>query len=137
MDEAHSHTQPILVTGIHRSGTTWVGKMLAANHKVAYISEPLNLWHRPGVMRVPVGYWYPYICDDNEAEFLPALEETLNFDYHPWAELKSLRSIKDGLRMCRDWGTFLKGKVLHQRTLLKDPFAVFSLSWFVKKRGDG
>ncbi len=31
---------PILVTGTHRSGTTWVGKMLAAGPSTAYISEP-------------------------------------------------------------------------------------------------
>ena len=50
--------RPILVTGAHRSGTTWVGKMLAASREVAYISEPLNKWHRPGVMAIPVEYWY-------------------------------------------------------------------------------
>jgi hypothetical protein len=44
---------PILVTGAHRTGTTWVGKMLAASPQVAYISEPLNVWHRPGVLRAP------------------------------------------------------------------------------------
>lgn len=135
VDQDHQYSQAILVTGVHRSGTTWVGKMLAANRQVAFISEPLNLLHRPGVLRVPVEHWYPYICEDNEAEFLPALKETLNFHYHPWAELKSLRSTRDGLRMCRDWSIFLKGKILHQRPLLKDPFAIFSLGWFFEKLG--
>ena len=41
-------THPILVTGAHRSGTTWVGKMLAADADTGYISEPLNVLHRPG-----------------------------------------------------------------------------------------
>ena len=39
---------PILVTGAHRTGTTWVGKMLSANSQTAYMSEPLNVLHRPG-----------------------------------------------------------------------------------------
>jgi LPS sulfotransferase NodH len=56
---------PILVTGTHRSGTTWVGKMLAADACTAYISEPLNVLHRPGVFRPKVKYWYQYICEDN------------------------------------------------------------------------
>ena len=34
--------KPILVTGAHRSGTTWVGKMLALAPGVAYIHEPFN-----------------------------------------------------------------------------------------------
>ena len=118
--------RPLLVTGAHRSGTTWVGKMLAANGQFAYISEPLNVLHRPGVMRTPVKHWYTYICAENESHFLPALRETLAYRYHIWAELKSLRSRKDFLRMGRDLSIFMTGKLRSQRPLLKDPFSVFS-----------
>jgi hypothetical protein len=99
---------PILVTGAHRTGTTWVGKMLAANPRTAYISEPLNLLHRPGVLRPPVQYWYTYICPENEADYLPAFQDTLRFRYHPLAEIVSLRSLKDVGRMGRDSGIFLQ-----------------------------
>lgn len=58
MVEPKKSLSPILVTGAHRSGTTWVGKMLAANRRVAYISEPLNVFHRPGVFSAPVSHWY-------------------------------------------------------------------------------
>lgn len=33
---------PILVTGIHRSGSTFAGKMLTLNNEVGYIQEPFN-----------------------------------------------------------------------------------------------
>ena len=135
MDQLDAPRQPILVTGAHRSGTTWVGKMLAANERVAYVSEPLNVLHRPGVMRTPVDRWYSYICADNEAEYLPALKETLALDYHLGEELASVRSWRDGLRMLRDGSTFVKGKMLNQRVLLKDPFAVFSAGWFADRLG--
>lgn len=125
--------KPILVTGAHRSGTTWIGKMLAAGSQVAYISEPLNVWHRPGVMRVPTKKWYTYICKENEQEYVTAFEETINFRYHPWLETRSIRSIKDFVRMGRDWGTFLKGKLLSQVPLIKDPFAIFSIIWFIDR----
>jgi hypothetical protein len=131
----HRSGSPILVTGAHRSGTTWIGKMLALSPEIGYISEPLNRWHRPGVMRAPVQYWYTYICADNEAEFLPALQETAQFNYHPWEEFRSLRSWKDALRMGRDGSIFLRGRVFHQRALLKDPFAVFSAPWFAQRLG--
>ena len=124
--------RPILVTGAHRSGTTWVGKMLAASREVGYISEPLNVHHRPGVMRVPVERWYTYICADNQAHYLPALEDTIGFRYQLPAELAALRSIKDLMRMGRDWATFTRGRLRGQRPLLKDPFAVFSAAWFVQ-----
>jgi len=124
---------PILVTGAHRSGTTWIGKMLAADPLTAYISEPLNVWHRPGVFRAPVKHWYQYICDENESEYLPAFNELLEFEYHLWKEIRSLRSLKDFLRMGRDFRTFYYGLEEGRRVLLKDPFAVFSAAWFARK----
>jgi hypothetical protein len=57
----------------------------------------------------------------------------LNFRYHLFAELGSLRSQKDFLRMGRDLSIFMKGKLRSQRALLKDPFAVFSAPWFAQK----
>ena len=86
---------------MHRSGTTWVGKMIAASSELAYISEPLNVLHRPGVMRVPTPYWYTYINQHNEQDFLAAFQETINFKYQILKELGSLHSSKDLLRMGR------------------------------------
>jgi len=126
-------TQPILVTGAHRSGTTWVGRMLASNPQTAYISEPLNVLHRRGIYRADVERWYQYITEENENKYLPAFHELLNFRYHLFAELGSLRSQKDFLRMGRDLAIFMNGKLRGQRVLLKDPFAVFSAAWFAQK----
>ncbi|GAB4541418.1 MAG: sulfotransferase domain-containing protein [Anaerolineales bacterium] len=124
---------PILVTGAHRSGTTWVGKMLAANPQTAYISEPLNVLHRRGVYRAEVSRWYQYITSENEAQFLPAFEDLFDYKYFLFDEIKSIRSRKDFLRMGRDFLTFARGKMKNQRALLKDPFAVFSAPWFAQK----
>lgn len=131
---AHSsrHT-PILVTGAHRTGTTWVGKMLAATDETAYISEPLNVLHRPGVFAAPVSRWYTYIDLENEAEFLPAYQKLLRFDYDLGAELRAIRSRKDLLRMARDSWIFWTGRQRQSRPLIKDPFAVFSMAWFITR----
>lgn len=124
---------PILVTGAHRTGTTWVGKILASGDTTAYLSEPLNVLHRPGVLSLRIPRWYAYICSDNEGEYLPAFKQLLTYDYHLLAEWQSLRSVHDGLRMMRDVGTFLRGRVFHLRPIIKDPFAVFSLPWFAER----
>jgi hypothetical protein len=124
---------PILVTGTHRSGTTWVGKMLAADSRTAYISEPLNVLHRPGVLRVKVDKWYQYVCEDNENEYLSSFLELLDYDYHLMDEIRSLRSWHDFLRMGRDFTIFYHGLLRGQRQLWKDPFAVFSTEWFAKR----
>lgn len=126
---------PILVTGAHRTGTTWVGKMLAASSQAAYISEPLNVWHRLGVLRAPVSKWYTLISEENESAYLPAFREMLAFRYGLWCEMRSLRFRKDFLRMGRDFSIFLRGRLLRQRPLIKDPFAVFSAPWFAERLG--
>lgn len=135
LPNASTVCSPILVTGAHRTGTTWVGQMLTAGRQVAYISEPLNVLHRPGVLRSPVSHWYTYICSENEAGYLPAFQEMLQLRYHWGKEMLALRSRKDFLRMGRDWSIFLRGRWLKRRPLLKDPFAVFSIPWFIERLG--
>jgi len=124
---------PILVTGAHRSGTTWAGKMLAADADTAYINEPLNVLHRPGVFGMKIDRWYQYICSENEADYLRAYEHLLEYDYFLWDEIRSIRSRKDFLRMGRDFLIFYNALERGQRALLKDPFAVFSAPWFAER----
>jgi hypothetical protein len=114
--------------------------MLVASGEAGYISEPLNVLHRPGVMRAPVTRWYPYICAENEIEYLPALSETFRFNYHTWAEISELQfhSIHwrvNLMRMARDRWAFWRGKIYRQRPLSKDPFALFSIPWFIQRLG--
>lgn len=137
MTEANStpRNSPILVCGAHRTGTTWVGKMLSASGETGYISEPLNVLHRPGIYNTPTRFWYTYICAENEAEYLPGLQKTLQFKYHALDEARSLRSLKDLGRMGRDWSSFLHARARNLRPLLKDPFAVFSSLWFATRLG--
>lgn len=107
--------------------------MLAASGEAGYISEPLNPGHRPGVLRVPVKRWYTYICEENESEILPAMQEMLRFRYHAWSEIRALHSSKDLGRMGRDGLVFLQGWLTKQRSLIKDPFALFSIPWFIQR----
>ena len=107
--------------------------MLAADSSVAYISEPLNVFHRPGVFRAKIRHWYQYICMENESEYLPAFTDLFEFDYHLWDEIRSIRSRRDFLRMGRDFLIFYNGLMRGQRALIKDPFAVFSMDWFAKR----
>ena len=125
--------KPILVTGVHRSGTTWVGRMLAADPGYAYISEPLNVHHRVGIVDAPVRHWYQYLCSENESLYLPAFQELLDFNYHTRKELASLRSLKDAARMARDWRSFATARSKNSVPLIKDPFAIFSAPWFAER----
>lgn len=55
----------ILVTGVRRSGTTFVGKVLAKAPSTSYIFEPLNC--DIGIKGFS-NIWYPYLSDDSITE---------------------------------------------------------------------
>jgi len=127
------NNKPILVTGSHRSGSTWIGKMLALPSNVVYIHEPFNLHHRPDICKARFEYWFTYICDQNEFLYLHDLKHTLNFKYSLSEELKAINSKKDFLRLLRDYVPFTEYRLFSRRPLVKDPIAIFSADWLAKK----
>src|SRR5918911_1640069 len=89
----------ILVTGMPRAGTSWLGKMLEASGAVVYINEPLNTRHPPGsVLRVPVRHRFQYINDANEHAYLEPFRETLELRGRLGQRLRASRSAPDALR---------------------------------------
>ncbi|NQT03030.1 MAG: sulfotransferase [Planctomycetes bacterium] len=121
--------RPILVTGSHRSGTTWVGRTIAASRSVGYIHEPFNIKHRLGICSADFPYWFTYISGTNETAYRQHLLNTLQFRYRLGEEIKTIRNAGDFLRLLRDLSHFLQCSVLGVRPLLKDPIAIFSAEW--------
>lgn len=130
---------PVLVTGLPRSGTSWVGKMLEAGGEVTYVNEPLNPRHppgrSPGVLDVDVDHRFPYICDDNERAWRPAFEETVRLRYHPVRELRRNHRPYDLARLVKYLSAFSAGRLRGRRALLDDPYAVLSAAWFARRLG--
>jgi len=60
---------PILVTGSHRSGTTWVGKILALSPEVGYIQEPFHPRHNMAICNAVFENCFTYICKENEERY--------------------------------------------------------------------
>ena len=129
--------RPILVTGMPRSGTSWVGKMLDASGRVVYINEPMNPKHppggSPGVLRAPIAHRFQYINADNESAYLEPFRETLSLKYHVVDELRQNHSPFDILRLIKYATSFAHGRIRRRRPLLDDPFAVFSAEWFARR----
>jgi hypothetical protein len=125
--------RPILLTGMPRSGTTWVGRMICASGRVGYINEPFNLAVSPGTFRVPVRHWYTYITNENEEGILPALSDALEFKYPLVRELSRCRNRTDLLHTLKMWRSFARSQ--NRRPLVKEPHAVFSAEWFARRLG--
>lgn len=96
---------------------------------VAYLWEPFSVLHRPGICDVRFEWWFPYVCRQNESTYLDPIADMLAFRYKTTAELRLVRSPKDGGRLVRDWRDFRRYRRQGARPLLKDPIAVFSAEW--------
>jgi hypothetical protein len=121
--------RPVLVTGAHRSGTTWVGRMIDLSPDVGYINEPFNPHHQPGICSCRFPLWFQYVNRHNEHRFRPQLSATLAFRYRPVAQLARTRRPADAERLLRDGLEFTRARLRRARPVMKDPIAAFSSSW--------
>lgn len=128
-----SRQQPILVTGMPRSGTTWVARMLLASGRLGLLNEPFNLAKDPGTVRVPVARWFEYVSGENEDEILPALSPLLAFRYPLARELWTCRDRTHLHHTARSWWGYRRSG--NRRPLVKEPHAVFSAEWFSRRLG--
>jgi hypothetical protein len=125
--------RPILVTGLHRSGTTWVGRMLAEAPRVCYIHEPFSVSDAPGpgICNVTFSRWYTHIDAHNEAQYVDALRRTLGLRYDLVAALRA--APRGGVtRVVAEYEKFLAGRLRGARPLIKDPIALFSAEWLAR-----
>lgn len=120
---------PVLVTGTHRSGTTWIGDMLSKDQHTLYIHEPFNvpLQQRRG-RNAPSFYWYHAI---DKGEQRPVVRSYLaGFQNNTWNNI-----LQNYYR--RNWRVSAKWLRLafntHKRFVYKDPLALLSAPWFAEQ----
>ena len=122
---------PILVTGSHRSGSTWVGKMLALSPFVAYIDEVFN--PDPGHPLSDRGTFkhaYTYITEENEDRYFEGINDVLRFRFGPRA--RRFGGLLPSRRFFYRWTV---GAFSLPRPLLKDPIAAMSAEWLADRFG--
>jgi len=124
---------PILVTGMHRSGTTWLGQMLCASGALVNIQEPMKPTNRRTIFPSRARHWYLYISTENERDYLRSYSDAIAFRPHPLEDMGKVRSPRDAFRFTSRWASYAVGRLQRKRLLLKDPFAVFSVEWFARR----
>lgn len=129
----------ILVTGLPRSGTSWVGRMLQAGGDSVYVNEPMNPSHPPGrcpgVLAASVGHYFEYVCADNDALWAPAFTDLLALRFRVAAELRMNHRPYDLARAARNAASFTAGRSRGRRALLDDPYALFAAPWLAERFG--
>jgi hypothetical protein len=123
--------RPILVTGAPRSGTTWVGRMLASHARVAYVAEPFNPDQLAGV---PADHFFHHVTDRDAGRFVAYLERLLRFRAVPLPHRRRglwHRATRAAVRALR----LLRYRLGAYRPLMKDPIAFFSAEWLARTFG--
>lgn len=125
----------ILVTGTHRSGTTWVGRTLSFPNEVELVYEPFNL--------DTTGYNFEYRFD-HWFEFVPGSPKRKEIEKQ-FDRYLPQNFIEWPIKVCRETGYSLKTPLIfakylllsHQRPrfLLKDPIALLSAGWLYDRYG--
>src|SRR5262245_42175545 len=127
--ERRRRNRPILVSGSARSGTTWVGKMIASHPRVAYLQEPFNPQYRHAGS--PVQFFYEHVTPQTAPAFRDYLNRLMSFPTQWWAEVLARptprRLVGATLRLMECWR-----QRLACRPLLKDPIALFSAAWIAQ-----
>jgi sulfotransferase family protein len=124
--------RPILVTGSPRSGTTFVGRMLALPHDVHYIHEPFNPLVGPNVTEARFPSWFAYVTDASATDVLAPLAYTLACHYDFGYALSRARRPADAPEAFRHWRAFKGARQRGARPLVKDPIALFSSAWLAR-----
>lgn len=119
----------ILVTGAHRSGTTWVGRTISQHPGIKYIHEPFNVRHPNREMDLKLNTWFTYAPKSNQKKDIKASFDRL-LNSKPlhraiWACKREGLDIKTPLRFFKH---FLLG-FHYRKFLIKDPLALLSAGW--------
>lgn len=130
---ASGRERPILVTGSHRSGTTWVGTVIGKSNRVCYIREPFNKFYGPGVCNIRFDYYFPYVTEENEDAYIQPISQALDFKYHLWEEIQNIRTKDQVMKCLHDFLNFHVAKIRKKRPLFKDPIAFFSADWLARR----
>lgn len=122
----------ILITGSHRSGSTWVGKTICNSNKFVYVDEPFNIGkdHKNS----PFRNQFEYLAGLSTTEQTKAKSYLNSFHsiFHDimLSKLLGIRSRKDGRRFLTEINSRL-----NRRYVFKDPLALMSAEWLYKTYG--
>lgn len=121
----NGRNRAILVTGSVRSGSTWVGKMIALHPGIYYVSEPFNT-DRPNT---PARYRFHYVTAADEAQFRDYLRPYVEFSYPLRELLWAGRPPESHLQILGRSVKHVYRRLAGHRPLLKDPHALVSAEW--------
>lgn len=126
---------PILVTGSHRSGTTWVGALLASSGEIHNIHEPFNPGLYRAWSRVPMPAWFMHIDAHNSDIFEADAEAIVTLRPPAGAMWRRAEGLRQKARVVIEVAGASRARRSGKRPLMKDPIALLSAEWLNRRFG--
>jgi hypothetical protein len=125
--------RPILVTGTHRSGTTWVGEMLAISPQVHYVHEPFAPMYERAWVRHPPAHRFLHQPADVKGPFAEDLDRIVALR-PPWLAIaRRGGGLRNALRILQEAALTAAARRRGARALIKDPFALLLAEWIAAR----
>ena len=121
----------LLITGSHRSGTTWVGKMLAQHPEYVYLFEPFNASVTLDLAHERPNRWYTYAPDD-EARVRRIMNRVTSLQYPFGQALRDASRPRAYKRAVQRALRYTRLRLQDRTPLIKDPIALLSSEWLAK-----
>lgn len=126
---------PILVTGTHRSGTTWVGETLCLSSEAHYVHEPFAPMNSRSWLSTPPAIRYLH-QDPAVAGPLASQLEAITRLRPPWLPiLRRSPTPRHVLRVTQELLTARHAAARGARAVIKDPFALLMAEWIERQSG--
>ncbi len=125
----------ILVTGTHRSGTTWVGDTLCLSPFAQYVHEPFAPMNNRSLLSSPPTIRYLHQRPESQGPYIQDVQRIVELRPR-WLP------VAQRAKTARDFGNLLVQAVTTWRTrnrggraVIKDPFALLSAEWLQERTG--
>jgi len=121
--------KPILVTGTHRSGTTWTGTLLSLSGEALPIHEPFNPADPRSWLAERPRRWFEYVDEPATEAWTQQMHDVLALRPPVGIIIRRQPRPRHVVRVLQEGIAAAKGRRHGARPLLKDPIAFFSAEW--------
>jgi hypothetical protein len=125
-------SRPILVTGSHRSGTTWTGALLGLSGEALPIHEPFNPTYPRSWLRQPPTRWFQHLDASANANWSSQISDIVGLRPPLASMLRRSAHPRHVTRVLEEAAQARLARRRSARALLKDPIAFFSAPWLAQ-----
>ncbi len=127
--------KPIIVTGMYRSGTTWVGRMLALSPRVCYFHEPMhpNFYINQHLWRTPLKRFNHYVHNANCDPVRAMFDQVFGLRFDLMHAMRSAGSTREALSYARRRLMMAACRARRGVALVKDPSALYATPWLAEQ----